>query len=190
MDDDGNLEALSLGVPIASALLCVGVDCDRVAVVDDFLELGAMMLDHEKYMRHAIELAGNVPKLPFAAVIVDQDTGQILSQGWNQSSINPTWHGEIDAINRMVQSGYDFSGRPLVLYTTAEPCPMCQGAIQWTGIQTVVFGASIRFLQQLGWKQIDILAQEVADRTPFNQCTVLGGVLQHECQALFESVSK
>jgi len=66
---------------------------------------------------------------------------------------------------------------------------MCQGAIHWTGIETVVFGASIRFLQQLGWKQIDILSHEIAQRTPFSKCTLIGGILEDECNSLFESAS-
>ncbi len=148
------------------------------------------MPDHEKYMRRAIELTGNVPKAPFGAVIVDQDTGEVLSEGWNKSSINPTWHGEIDAINHMAKAGCDWKVKPLALYTTAEPCPMCQGAIHWTGIETVIFGTSIRFLQQLGWwKQIDILAKEVAQRTPFSKCRLMGGILEDECNSLFEAAS-
>jgi len=148
------------------------------------------MLDHEKYMRRAIELAGNVPELPFAAVIVDQDTGEVLSEGWNKSSINPTWHGEIDAINQMVKTVKDWREMLTTLYTTAEPCPMCQGAIHWTGIKTVVFGTSIRFLQNLGWKQIDILADEIAQRTPFSDCKLIGGILLYECNTLFVAASK
>jgi tRNA(Arg) A34 adenosine deaminase TadA len=140
-------------------------------------------------MRRAIELAGNVPELPFAAVIVDQDTGEVLAEGWSKSSINPTWHGEIDAINQMAEAGCDWKVSPLALYTTAEPCPMCQGAIHWTGIETVVFGSSIRFLQQLGWKQVDILAEEVAQRAPFSNCTFISGVFEDECNSLFEAAS-
>lgn len=168
----------------------MGVECDGAATVDDLYELGEVMRDHEHYMRRAIELAGNVPEFPFGALIVDQDTGEILAEGWNKSSINPTWHGEIDAINRMVESDHERDGRSLALYSTAEPCPMCQGAIHWTGIETVVFGSSIRFLQQLGWKQIDIMAQEVAQRTPFHECTLVGGILEAECNSLFEAASR
>ena len=152
-------------------------------------ELGAVMDSHERYMRRAIELANNVSDFPFGTVIVDQDTGEVLAEGWNKSSINPTWHGEIDAINRMVEADHELQGRRLALYTTAEPCPMCQGAIHWTGIETVVFGSSLRFLQQLGWKQIDILAEEVAQRTPFHDCALIGRVLEEECNALFEAAS-
>lgn len=142
-------------------------------------------LDHERYMRQAIELAGNVPDLPFGAVIVDRDSGKILAEGWNKSAINPTWHGEIDAINQLVLSDPRIDGRNLVLYTTAEPCPMCQGAILWTGIEMVVFGTSIRSLQRLGWRQIDILAEEVIRRSPTWKCTIIGGVLEQKCDDLF-----
>lgn len=148
-----------------------------------------MMLDHEKHMRRAIELTRNVPEFPFAAVIVDQDTGKVISEGWNQSSLNPTWHGEIVAINQMAEAGCDWKAKSLVLYTTAEPCPMCQGAIHWTGIETVVFGTSIRFLQGLGWKQIDILAEYVVQQTPFGRCELIGGILVDECNSLFEAAS-
>ena len=143
-------------------------------------------LDHERYMRRAIELAGKVPDLPFGAVIVDRDTSNILSEGWNKTSVNPTWHGEIDAINTLASSGACVKGKNLVLYTTAEPCPMCQAAILWTDIETVVFGTSIRSLQRLGWRQIDILAEEVVRRSPAWKCTLLGGVMEQECDALFE----
>lgn len=143
-------------------------------------------LDHERYMSRAIELAGKVPDLPFGAVIVDRDTGKILSEGWNKTSVNPTWHGEIDAINKLASSDVSVKGKSLVLYTTAEPCPMCQAAILWTGIEMVVFGTSIRSLQRLGWRQIDILADEVVRRSPAWKCTLIGGVMEQECDALFE----
>jgi tRNA(Arg) A34 adenosine deaminase TadA len=144
------------------------------------------MIDHEYYMRRAIVLAANVPDLPFGALIVNGDSGAFLSEGWNKTSINPTWHGEIDAINGLVSSGIGVEGENLILYTTAEPCPMCLGAILWTGIETVVFGTSIRSLQRLGWRQIDILAEEVVRRSPGWNCRLIGGVLERDCDALFQ----
>jgi len=146
-------------------------------------------LDHERYMQRAIELAANVPDLPFGAVIVDAARGQVVAEGWNKSANNPTLHGEIDALNRLAELQAEYDRSQLVLYTTAEPCPMCQGAILWSGIGTVVYGTSIRFLQSLGWRQIDILAEEVVRRSPFWRCTLIGGVLEQECNALFEAVS-
>ena len=41
-------------------------------------------LDHELCMRRAIELAANVPDVPFGAVIVDRRSGQIVAEGWNR----------------------------------------------------------------------------------------------------------
>jgi tRNA(Arg) A34 adenosine deaminase TadA len=136
-------------------------------------------------MRRAIELARKVPGLPFAAVLV-RTTGQVVAEGWNRSAENPVWHGEIDAINRCALSRPGIDWSELTLYTTAEPCPMCQAAILWAGIPRVVFGSSIGFLRSRGWWQIDILAEEVIRRTPFRTCVLLGGVLGAECDALFE----
>ena len=66
---------------------------------------------------------------------------------------------------------------------------MCQGAILWTEIPLVVYGTSIERLQQMGWKQIDIYANEVARRTPFANCQIIGGVLAEECGRLFTSAA-
>ncbi len=147
-------------------------------------------LPHERYMRRAIELAANTPNLPFGAVIASQESGEIVAEGWNRSSLNPTWHGEIDAINSLAQIRAVIEPNHLVLYTTAEPCPMCQGAILWTGIGTVVYGTSIRTLQKQGWRQIDIPAAEVIRRSPTWQCTLIAGILEKECDALFVAASK
>lgn len=148
------------------------------------------MNDHELNMRRAIALAENVRDLPFGALIVDEGNGTILAEGWNKTSLNPIWHGEVDAINRLASSGLGVEGKNLVLYTTAEPCPMCQGAILWSDIEKFVFGTSIRTLQRLGWRQIDILAEEVVRRSPAWNCTVIGGVLERDCDALFQKAMR
>jgi tRNA(adenine34) deaminase len=165
------------------------IRCNARAKKSD--EPGDIMCDlaHEHFMRRAIELARNVPNLPFGAVIVVRESGEIVAEGWNKSSINPTWHGEIDAINQWTQTRPDIEAKRLILYTTAEPCPMCQAAILWCGIETVVFGTSIRFLQNQGWQQIDILAEEVIRRSPFRKCALIGGVLAPECDMLFLAAS-
>lgn len=143
-------------------------------------------LDHARYMHRAIELARQVPRLPFGAVLVHRAAAAIVAEGWNRSAENPTWHGEVDAINRCAaQPPVDWGG--LVLYTTAEPCPMCQSAVLWAGISEVVFGTSIRSLQQRGWWQIDIESVEVVRRAPFRACTLRGGILESECDALFDA---
>lgn len=140
---------------------------------------------HERFMRRAIDLAATRSSAPFAAVLVDICTNEIMAEGVNRHSENPTWHGEIDAINRCAALRQDVNWAGLRLYTTAEPCCMCQGAILWAGIPEVVFGTSIRTLTEIGWKQIDIAAVEVTQRTTFAQCRLIGGVLETECDRLF-----
>ena len=57
-------------------------------------------MDHEYFMRKAIELGLKVPQFPFGAIIVKRDTGEIIAEGFNQSTLNPTFHGEVaDRIN-------------------------------------------------------------------------------------------
>ena len=140
---------------------------------------------HEMFMRRAIELARGNPGAPFAAILVERDSGAIVAEGINRHTENPTWHGEIDVINRCAARDHAVDWARLRLYTTAEPCCMCQGAILWAGIPEVVFGTSIRTLQRLGWRQIELTAEDVTRRTAFAQCRLIGGVLEAECDELF-----
>ena len=145
--------------------------------------------DDEQYMRKAIRLAGNNPKHPFGALVVDPKRGVVVAEGWNRSVLNPTWHGEMDAINKCASTNAKIDWTKLTLYTTAEPCAMCQGAVAWTGISRVVFGSSIPFLKSLNWWSIDIRAEDLARRVAFRSCAVVGGVLEEECNKLFRAAA-
>jgi tRNA(adenine34) deaminase len=145
---------------------------------------------HTRFMQRAIELARNEPRFPFGALLVETATGKIIAEGWNRSGQDPTFHGEMDVIHRCASQNPGIDWTKLTLYTTAEPCPMCQGAVSWTGIAAVVYGTSIPFLKSLGWWQIDIRAAEVLNKTPFRKCTLTGGVLEKECNALFLAAKK
>lgn len=147
-------------------------------------------MNHDRNMRRAIGLAKHNPEFPFGAVIVHRITDTIIAEGYNQSYISPTYHGEIVAINRCAAAHPQINWHELALYTTAEPCAMCQSAIEWAGIDTVYFGTSIPYLQQHGWPQIDIRAIQIAGLTPFGNCTVLGGILENDCNALFDSAQR
>ncbi|HYV10721.1 MAG TPA: nucleoside deaminase [Pyrinomonadaceae bacterium] len=142
--------------------------------------------DDESYMRRAIQLAANNPKYPFAAVLVDEEK-RVVGEGWNRSVHNPTWHGEMDAINKCAAAHPKIDWTRLTLYTTAEPCAMCQGAVAWAGIKRVVFGSSIPFLKSVNVWAIDIRAEELARLAAFRKCTVVGGVLEEECNKLFRA---
>ncbi len=148
------------------------------------------MLDDDHFMWRAIELTTNCPTLPFGVVIVHRGTGEILAEGWNKAEENPLLHAEVDALNAVAALRPRPDGRDLVLYATAEPCPMCTGAALWAGVGRVVFGTSIRFLLDTGWRQVDIPAAEVAGRAVGMGCEVVGGVLAAECDELFLSVGR
>lgn len=132
------------------------------------------------------------PQFPFAAMIIDTRSGAEICRGINNSSSNPTLHGEIAAINNCVNNvGRDNLDWPnLTLITTAEPCPMCQGAIIWAGIGTVVFGTSIQHLIEKGWRQIDIKSEEVCHKSNFNKPKIVGGVLAEVTDPLFVDRNK
>ena len=62
---------------------------------------------------------------------------------------------------------------------------MCAAAIWWAGIGRVVYGTSIPTLVKRGWSQLPLRAARVADGGPGKQVTVVGGVLEADCDALF-----
>jgi tRNA(adenine34) deaminase len=144
---------------------------------------------HDLMMRHALVIARQNPESPFGCVIVDE-TGDIVAEGIDRGHEHPIWHGEIDAINECANEyrGSDWS--QLTLYATAEPCPMCMSAILWSKIGRVVFGTSIETLIKLGWNQIDISSSEVVARSWNQEVSIIGGVLERQCDRLFEARGK
>ena len=140
----------------------------------------------EYYMQIAINLAKSNPKAPFAALIVDNKTGEILAQGINTQQVNPTFHGEIVAINNCIKKHPNVNWTQVTLYTTAEPCSMCQSAIVWANISKVVFASSIEYLKNHGWNQINISSTEINQKSPFYKGEIVGGILDKKANTLFD----
>lgn len=139
----------------------------------------------EDHMRRAIEIARGNPEAPFGCVIADRETGEVVAEGLNDAERGPVLHGETDAVMRLFESNPDVDAARLVLYTTAEPCPMCSGAILWAGIPEVMYGTSIQTIKELDLPHIDLPCGEVAARASFEGFAVTSGVLEEECDALF-----
>lgn len=142
-------------------------------------------MDDADYMRTAIRVASGNPAAPFGAILVDIESSEVVAEGVNRARDNPTWHGEMVAINAYAATGQRNWNR-LRLYTTAEPCCMCQAAVLWARIPEVVFGSSVATLRKLGWHQFNCTADEVSALASFTHCEVTGGVLADECDRLFE----
>jgi tRNA(Arg) A34 adenosine deaminase TadA len=142
--------------------------------------------DDQDFMQAAVEAARNNPRAPFGAVLVDRRTARVVASGVNDSATDPTFHAELVAISHYAKAKGS-AWEHLTLYTTAEPCCMCQGAVIWSGITRVVFGISIGRLVELGWKQIEIPAEEVAHRSWRRDLTVQGGIGESQCDLLFQA---
>lgn len=143
-------------------------------------------MSDEKYMQMAIDLAKQNPREPFAGVIIDNHTGTILATGINAVHINPTFHGEMVTINNCAKEHPQVNWANVTLYTTAEPCAMCQSAAAWAGISRVVYATSSEYLLQNGWLDILIPAAEVNKRAPFYHGELIGGVLSDKANILYQ----
>ncbi len=89
---------------------------------------------------------------PFGTVIVKDGTP--VGRGHNRvlSDVDSTAHGEIVAIREAERKlgTHDLSG--CVLYTTAEPCPMCLFACLWANVDRVCFGCTVPDTGRLGFR--------------------------------------
>ncbi len=89
---------------------------------------------------------------PFGAVIVKD--GKIIGRGHNCviRDKDPTLHGEIMAIRDACRQAGDFNLSGSEIYTTAEPCPMCLGAILWAGIGKIYYGCNRVDTEKIGFR--------------------------------------
>jgi tRNA(adenine34) deaminase len=142
---------------------------------------------HAAAMRLAIAEARGNPVFPFGAVIVRAADRRVMATGVNKGSANPTFHGEIVAIDDYAVRQGNRGWNEAILYTTGEPCPMCMSAIVWAGMGGVVWGTSIEQLCRFGIDQIRIPATAIIAAAPFYRGLILGHVLAAETDALFRN---
>jgi tRNA(adenine34) deaminase len=67
----------------------------------------------------------------------------------SRAANDPTAHGELRLISAYCRNSGRFGLEGYALYTSAEPCVMCAGAIKWASLSRVVFSVSQAMLQQL-----------------------------------------
>lgn len=139
--------------------------------------------DDEKYMRMALDEARRAyeaDEVPIGAVIVSR--GQVIARGHNltETLTDVTAHAEMQAITSATNM---LGGKYLVdctLYVTVEPCLMCAGALGWSQISRVVYGAAD-----------DKRGYHTFCSNPFHRKTVVqGGVLADECAAIMTDFFK
>jgi len=109
---------------------------------------------------------------PFGSVVVKD--GRVVGRGHNEviHRHDPTCHGEIMAIHEACRAlgTHDLSG--CELYTTAEPCPMCRGAILWANIRKVYYGCNIADTDRIGFRDQKFYegAFDIAEETDREAC--------------------
>lgn len=118
-------------------------------------------------------------EVPVGAVVVMNN--KIISRGYNQvEKLNdPTAHAEIIALT----SAFNFLGSKYLpeatIFITVEPCIMCAGALYWSKVGKVVYGAAD---EKNGYLRV------TKDNSPFHPKTeIVRGVLQQECAELMRS---
>lgn len=133
--------------------------------------------DDERFMRMALDearQAADEDEVPIGAVIVCK--GRVIARSHNltETLTDCTAHAEMQSITAATSH---LGGKYLpdcTLYVTVEPCLMCAGALAWSQIRRIVYGAN------------DIKrGYHTYCPRPFHPKTVVeGGVLADECAAL------
>lgn len=91
-------------------------------------------------MRHGAEAAGDQP---YGAVVVID--GLIVGEGRSRvvNRTDPTAHAEMEAIREASRRRRSAQLEGATLYSTTQPCPMCEAAAYWAGIEKLVFTADL-----------------------------------------------
>lgn len=139
----------------------------------------------EQYMQQALkeaQKAFDAGEVPVGAIIVMNE--RIIARAHNQVELlnDSTAHSEIMALT----TAYNFLGSKYLpnttLYVTVEPCLMCCGALYWSKIGKIVYGADD---QKNGYRRI------AGDKNPFHPKTeLISGILKDECATLMKDFFK
>ena len=142
------------------------------AWVDSFLIPDTRYHTEEERMNLAVALARqNVAEGtggPFGAAVFNMDTGELIAPGLNLvvPSNCAILHAEMVAIAlaQQVLGTFDLGAPdcpPCALYTSAEPCAMCFGAVPWSGVRRLVCAARKEDVQAIGFDEGPKLADWV-----------------------------
>ncbi|MCH5157972.1 MAG: tRNA adenosine(34) deaminase TadA [Clostridiales bacterium] len=130
------------------------------------------------FMKKAIELLSECPEceVPVAAIVVYND--EIVGVGVNrrETDSDPTAHAEVVAIRDAAKKLGRWNLSDCELYVTLEPCVMCGGAIVYSRISRVVFGAYDLRFGACG-TALDVVRCDKLN----HRAEVVGGVLDKEC---------
>lgn len=131
----------------------------------------------ERFMRRALQeavAARDAGEIPVGAIVVAGDRIIARAHNLTETLSDVTAHAEMQAIT---SAANQLGGKYLTdctLYVTLEPCVMCAGAIGWSQLRRVVYGASD---EKRGFTKF-------APKALHPKCAVTTGVLEEECRQL------
>ena len=134
---------------------------------------------------------------PFAAGIFEKESGKILAMGVNRvvpTSVSAA-HAEIVAISLAQQklAYYDLGGAQMPDYqivVNGRPCAMCFGAIPWSGIRSVVIGASGEQIESIAGFDEGPIHPQWRDEYRKRGIEIIENILAEEaCQAFREFIA-
>lgn len=143
---------------------------------------------HKIFMSEAIKLAQFAYKnkeVPVGAVIVQNN--RIIGKGYNQVELmdDPTAHAEMIAISSACSTLKQKYLTNCTLYVTLEPCPMCSGAIVWSKLSRVVFGAIDEKAGAAG-----SIFNIISNNKLNHNAEVIQGIMEYDCKNLLQSFFK
>ncbi|MFN3589286.1 MAG: nucleoside deaminase [Spirosomataceae bacterium] len=136
---------------------------------------------HAFFMQKAIDLAlqaADEGEVPIGAVVVAEGK-KIIGKGYNQTEKlhDVTAHAEIIALTAASQY---LGGKYLqncTMYITLEPCTMCAGALSWSQISRIVYGAA----------EVKRGFTQFKPGLLHPKTEVVSGILAQECQQILKS---
>ena len=136
-------------------------------------------MDHEGYMRQALDLAREAAargEVPVGCVIVQGD--RVVGRGRNrrEEKQHTHSHAEMEAIRQANEALGSWRLDECTLYVTLEPCPMCAGAILNARIPRVYYGARDREMGACGGV-LNLFMEDFPQRP-----ALVGGILEEECR--------
>jgi tRNA(Arg) A34 adenosine deaminase TadA len=147
----------------------------------------------EALLRRAFDVARRAREAgdhPFGSVLADEEGRVLMEQGngYSAAGNDRTAHAESLLASRAARAcGLDFLAR-CTLYTSAEPCAMCAGAIYWAGIGRVVYGQSEKSLKAITGAHEENptldLPCEIVFKAGQRGTDVIGPLLEDEAAAL------
>ena len=152
----------------------------------------------ERRMQLAVALAAeNVRQRtggPFGAIVLEERSGRLLGAGVNQVTALglSLAHAEMMALSlaqRAVANWNLGAVKPVQLVTSCEPCAMCFGAVPWSGVNSLVWGASKEDAEAAGFDEGDKPADWEATLEARGIRTT-GGVLRSAAAVVLSSYAR